>query len=251
MSEDDKSNASFFDQQISQTEVLDEPTGEHHFESDEMTQVEAEVAETARMGYLEPDARQALVYILKHGVILADQKPVLYEHIVRYTKEISHYLADLYLNLLVDEAAGVALILQQKLAEEEDHEEDIFSLVSRRTLTLYDTLLLVVLRKHFQDRQAIGETKIIIEISQIERGLVPFLPLTKSTKRDRSQLNGALKRMVERKILSRVRADDERYEVTQVIRYVVGAELLSRLLKEYQALAESADIVEQGEMNES
>jgi len=249
MRDDTNSSAGFFDQHITKPEKTVEPSVDPAFESN--TAIQVEIEETARSGYLEPNARQALVYLLKHGVILADQKTVLFEHIVKYTKEISHYLADMYLNLLVDESTGVALILQQKIAEEEDHEEDIYSLVSRRTLSLYDTLLLVVLRKHFQDRQAIGETKIVIEISQVERGLVPFLPLTNSTKRDRAQLNGALKRMVKRKILSRVRGDDDRFEITQVIRYVVGADLLSQLLKEYQELAANTDVaLEQGNVNE-
>lgn len=249
MREDTNSNSGFFDQHITKLEKTDVPAVEPDFKSD--VAIEVEIEETGRSGYLEPDARQALVYLLKHGVILADQKTVLFDYIVKYNKEISHYLADIYLKLLVDETTGVALILQQKITEEEDHEEDIYSLVSRRTLSLYDTLLLLVLRKHFQDRQAIGETKIVIEISQVERGLVPFLPLTNSTKRDRAQLNGALKRMVERKILGRVRGDDDRFEITQVIRYVVGADLLSQLLKEYQELAVNADVaLDQGDVNE-
>jgi hypothetical protein len=96
------------------------------------------------------------------------------------------------------------------------------------------------LRKHFLDRETAGDTRIRIDMAQIEALLMPFLPLTGSTSSDRKKLNGAVDAMKRRKILNAVRGEDERVEISPVIRYVVNTEYLEHLLKEYGRLAEEA-----------
>ena len=104
--------------------------------------------------------------------------------------------------------------------------------------TLYDTLLILVLRKYFQDRETQGDHKIIIDIETIKAGLSPFLPLTNSTRSDRKQLGASLKRMIEKRILGVVRGSEERFEISPLIRHVVSAEFLQHMLNEYQRLAD-------------
>ena len=104
----------------------------------------------------------------------------------------------------------------------------------------HDTLLLLVLRKHFLDRETAGDTRIRMDVAQIEALLMPFLPLTGSTSSDRKKLNGAVDAMKRRKILNAVRGEDERVEISPVIRYVVNTEYLEHLLQEYRRLAEEA-----------
>lgn len=199
-------------------------------------------AEVATTGRLAPEARRALVSLLKQGVILASDKRLLYEGICRHRAAIEAHLADMYLRLLLDERDGVALLLQQRSEDragadqDEDEDEEAVSLISRRTLSLYDTLLLLVLRKHYQERQASGEQSVHVDLDHIESRLSPFLPLTTSTRTDRRRLSGALDKMVERRVLARVRGDEERFEITPVIRYVVNAEVLERLLSQYRGL---------------
>jgi hypothetical protein len=105
---------------------------------------------------------------------------------------------------------------------------------------VYDTLLLLVLRKHFLDRETAGDSRIRIDLAQIEAMLMPFLPLTGSTSSDRKKLSGAVEGMKRRRILNAVRGEDERVEISPVIRYVVNAEYLEHLLEEYQRLTEEA-----------
>jgi hypothetical protein len=120
-----------------------------------------------------------------------------------------------------------------------DEDEENPSLISHRTLTLYDTLLLIVLRKHFLDRETAGDLRVRIELQQIENLMMPFLPLTASTGSDRKRLNGALDAMKKRKILNVVRGEDDRVEIAPAIRYIVPAEYLERLLGEYRRLADT------------
>jgi hypothetical protein len=188
-------------------------------------------------GRLQPEARRALVSLLKHGVILAGRKGRLFETICRYQSEVRSHLADIYLKLMLDERAGVVFVAQ---IDEDDSDEEITSLITRRTLSLYDTLLLLVLRKHYQDRESAGEQRIIIDLERIESNLSPFLPLTNSAKLDRKKLIVALNKMIEKRLLSKVRGSNDRLEITPVIRYVVNAQFLEKMLKEYQQLASEA-----------
>jgi len=189
---------------------------------------------------LPADAKRALVSLMRMGAVVINQKPKLFEQICRYEKLIQQHLSNMYLRLLLDAKAGVALVLQQEVIG--DGEDDIYTLISRRTLSLYDTLLLLILRKFYQQREASGEQRVIVDVDQIETGLTPFLPLTNSARSDRRTLNASLKKMTERKILSSIRAEEGRYEITPVIRYVVNAAYLERLLNEYVNLANESVI---------
>ncbi len=195
---------------------------------------------------MPPDARRALVNLLRFGVILASQKPKLFDLICRYQTGVRRYLADIYLKLILDERTGVAFIARQDENESEDDEESV-SLITRRTLSLYDTLLLLVLRKHYQKRENSGEQRIIIDLERIEAHLTPFLALTNSSKSDRKKLNAALRKMLEKHILSSVRGSDDRFEITPIIRYVVNAEFLEKMLAEYQRLSQEAGISTESE----
>ncbi|MGD7037126.1 DUF4194 domain-containing protein [Methylotuvimicrobium buryatense] len=203
----------------------------------------------ADSGRLPSEARRALVGLLRHGVIMADNKRLQFEALCRYRAPIEAHLADMYLRLLLDEQAGLAILLQQEV-EELDEDDEISSLIVRRTLTLYDTLLLLVLRKHYQERQNAGEQRVIIDIDRVDVALRPFLPLTNSSRSDRRQLSGALKIMKDRKILAAVRGDEERFEITPVIRYVVNAAFLEQMLEEYLKLATGASLSEEQEASD-
>lgn len=191
-------------------------------------------------GAMPPEARRALVSLLRHGVILATQKANLFETICRYQDDVRNHLADVYLKLILDQRAGVAFVAG--LDENDDAEQEAVSLITRRTLSIYDTLLLLVLRKHYQERETAGEQRIIIDIERIESNLSPFLPLTNSTRSDRKKLDASLQKMGERHIVSSVRGSEDRYEITPIIRYVVNAEFLESMLADYQQLAIDAGL---------
>ncbi len=192
-------------------------------------------------GKLSPEARRALVSLLKHGVVLAAQKSKLFEAICRYQSAVRDHLADVYLKLVLDEKTGVAFVAGLDESDADDEKEGV-SLITRRTLSLYDTLLLLVLRKHYQERESVGEQRIIIDIERIEASLTPFLPLTNSMKADRRKLVAALNKMLEKRLLTKVRGSNDRLEITPIIRYVVNAEFLEKMLKEYQDLALQAGL---------
>lgn len=208
------------------------------------------------------DARRVLVHLMRQGSIMASQKSKLFELLCRHEMAIRKHLSEVYLQLVLDQKTGVAFIARanadyenesdngrdgadtgsgfegQEGPELEDLElEESITLISTRTLSLYDTLVLLVLRKHYQDRESAGEQKITIDVERLESYLTPFLPITDHASKDRKKLLARVKEMVKRKILSTIRGTEDRYEITPIIRYVVSASFLESMLVEYTALA--------------
>ncbi len=216
------------------------------------------------------DARRVLVHLMRQGTVMASQKPKLFELLCRYEVAIRKHLSEVYLQLILDQKMGVAFVasatykkersgvdashgfkgngfegsvFQGSDAEEQDDLEldESTTLIAKRTLSLYDTLILLVLRKHYQDRESAGEQKITIDIERLESYLTPFLPITDHASKDRKKLLARVKEMVKRKVLSTIRGAEDRYEITPIIRYVVSASFLESMLHEYTQLAQQTD----------
>tara|TARA_R110001592_G_scaffold199185_1_gene447609 strand:- start:14760 stop:15602 length:843 start_codon:yes stop_codon:yes gene_type:complete len=201
------------------------------------------------------DARRVLVHLMRQGSVMAAQKSKLFELLCRHKMAIRQHLSEVYLQLVLDQKSGVAFIARSNSAYknesdngnaeagsdiegQEDLElEESITLISKRTLSLYDTLILLVLRKHYQDRESAGEQKITIDVERLESYLTPFLPITDHASKERKKLLARVKEMVKRKVLSTIRGTEERYEITPIIRYVVSASFLESMLAEYTALA--------------
>ncbi|AVE36235.1 DUF4194 domain-containing protein [Pseudomonas aeruginosa] len=203
--------------------------------------VERPVVGGAEVG-MPLEARRALVLLLRQGVVMAESKRLAFEALCRHEVLIAEHLGNMFMRMLLDMKAGIAILLQQEVAEQDEETDEASRLINKRTLSLYDTLLLLVLRKYYQERETAGEQKIIIDIERIEALMTPFLPLTYSSRSERRTLNGSLALLKDKRLISAVRGDDERFEITSVIRYVVNADFLERLLKEYERLAGNAGV---------
>ena len=187
--------------------------------------------------FLEPAARKAVVRLMRQGVLTAKKNPSVFATLCKYQLPVQAHLADMYLKMTLDIPEGIVLLQEQSEEELYAEGDEPVSLISRRTLTLYDTLLLLVLRKYFQERESSGEQQVVIDIEQLESLLTPFLPLSNSSRQDRRTLNGALEKLKDRKIIT-FSKDDERFEITSVIRYVVNADFLKDMLDRYISLVE-------------
>jgi hypothetical protein len=181
---------------------------------------------------LPHEARNALIALLKNGVIMQGTKH--FDNLCRYKSILQTQLSNLYLRLLLDERAGLAILLQEQHEDEDKGETS--SLIIARTLSVYDTLLLLVLRTYYQKRETAGEQRVFTDIDNIANDLQSFLPLTNYDKADRKKLNSAVDKMKERCLLNGVRGDDTRFEISPAIRHVVNAEYLEKMLAEYQRL---------------
>lgn len=241
---------SFFDQ-LRKQQIADTELNSNRAQTDQLQAIAPAVlsnadtetqANTVERGGMPPDARRALVSLLRHGVILAAQKFKLFNVICLYESDIRRHLSDMYLNLVLDKKAGICFVASVDEDDDGHDDEDPVSLITRRPLSLYDTLLLLVLRKHYQERETSGEQKVVIDIERIEAQLNPFLPLTNNAKGDRRKLAASLKKMLEKKVIALMRGSQDRFEITPLIRYVVNAQFLETMLAEYQRLTQEAGL---------
>ncbi|WP_373185907.1 DUF4194 domain-containing protein [Halopseudomonas sp.] len=223
-----------FDQH--RTSLPEDSTSHGEVESFEEFPTELPADEASEVG-MPFEARRALVLLLRQGVVMADSKRLAFEALCRHEGLIAEHLGNMFMRMLLDMKGGIAILLQQDAVEQDEETDEASHLINKRTLSLYDTLLLLVLRKYYQERETAGEQKIIIDSERIEALMTPFLPLTYSSRSERRTLNGALALLKDKRLISAVRGDDERFEITSVIRYVVNADFLERLLKEYERLA--------------
>ncbi|MCQ3014360.1 DUF4194 domain-containing protein [Pseudomonas tremae] len=199
------------------------------------------------------EARRALRLLLNTGVVRAEKKRLAFEALCQHRALIAAHLANMLLCMTLDQKAGIAILLEQDLSEsgfEDLTDEDGSSLVGKRTMPLYDTLVLLVLRKYYQEREVIGENKVMIDVDTIAELMTPFLKLTNSSALERKTLNGSIAKLREKRLLANVRGDGERLEITPVIRYVVNADFLNTLLSEYQLLAERGSVMGQQEVED-
>lgn len=192
-------------------------------------------------------AKKTLVYLMRQGVILQTQKPQVFANVLQYQEMIIRHLSEVYLSLIIDERQGIIFIARADYQENptENHEidnemsdeDDISSLINRKTISVYDSLLLLLLRKYYQERENVGEQQIIIDIEKLEGLLSPFLPLTNYETKGRKQLIGRINGLLKpHKIVQSIRNSDERFEITPMIRYVVNADFLQSMLNEYEQL---------------
>ena len=203
---------------------------------DELIEVEADqemendLQLSDELSSMPHEARRVLVYLMRQGTILAAENLKLFDVLCRYETVIRQHLAEVYIQLVLDAKQGVAYIINTENINDENDDtalsDDFPTLIRKRTLTLYDTLVLLILRKYYQERETAG--------------LIPFIPITNHDSKDRKKLSGTLDKFSEKKILSVIRGEDGRYEITPIIRYVVNAEFLQSLLTEYEQLADKA-----------
>lgn len=246
-------------------EVSDgEPSQKPEELSDETSQpAELDAFATQSDSAMPHDARRVLVYLMRQGSVMASQKSKLFELLCRHQIIIRKHLSEVYLQLILDQKTGVAFIASasyqnetennrsetgvesgfERNSEGQDNQEldESNTLIPKRTLSLYDTLILLVLRKHYQDRESAGEHKITIDIERLESYLTPFLPITDHASKDRKKLLSRVKEMTKRKVLSTIRGAEDRYEITPIIRYVVSASFLESMLAEYTILAQQTE----------
>lgn len=245
-------DASFFDRVR-----LPQSTENHHSEQVQGIDVEDEtdldeivqdkvdennrLRETDELSDMPHEARRVLVYLMRQGTILAAENLKLFDVLCRYEIVIRQHLAEVYIQLILDAKQGVAYIINMENISDDNDDtvslDDFPTLIRKRTLTLYDTLVLLILRKYYKERETAGEQKIIIDLERIQASLIPFIPITNHDSKDRKKLTGTLDKFSEKKILSVIRGEEGRYEITPVIRYVVNAEFLQGLLTEYEQLA--------------
>lgn len=195
-----------------------------------------------------PKLRNLIVELLRSGSVLYDLDSEQYK-LLRSGENlvfIRSLLRNLNLDLVVNPEVGLAFIRNLQRIEEiaDDEEEDPDDkavrdrfLISRTVLTPFKAVLILVLRKYYQERYANGETEIVTDIDYIRNALMPYLKTTVSESKDNRKLNGALKDLAEYHLIKRLSSeDDDRFQILPLIRYVIDVNKLEDMLEKFREL---------------
>lgn len=216
------------------------PVAESNVLSDDDNEIDDENDQaTEETEHVPHHVKKVIVQLLKKGVVLFSAHRSSYETVCEYRQQIRQHLAAMFIELVLDEKAGIAFIRNQDLDTEEG--ESASYLIRTKNLDLYDTLVLLVLRQYYQERELYGEDQIIIDIETVNDRLEPLVSEIINTKREEGKIKKVLEQYKEKQILKTLRGTDL-YEITPFIKYIVDATFLAEMLKEYKALAELNNI---------
>ena len=188
---------------------------------------DADVAPSAMLGALVDDSRRVLVALLQGPFLDGRKDPQRYAQLLRDRAAIEARLADLYLELVVDDDAQVAFLRQS------EDDADAPKLLRRLTgLNRLDSVLLLVLRQMLLTQSSRGQRAVVNE-AEIQQALAAYRRTASTDEAGFAKEVRASIAKIQRAGLLDEQGDS--YEVSPVLRLMIGpdtAREFSRLYRE-------------------
>ncbi|MCG2622535.1 DUF4194 domain-containing protein [Arthrobacter sp. I2-34] len=183
-------------------------------------------------GALREPSRRTLVQLLRGPYLSAASHSNLWTALLADEESIRSRLADLFLELVMDEAAQVAFVRNISA------EAETPKVLRTATLTFLDTALLLHLRQQLLHEAGGGKTIVgadeVADQLQVYRGKDNADPAGFA-----KRVNSSWQKMVKYGLLAAT-STEGRYEVSPVLRLVFGPEEIAAVQQEYRRLAAEA-----------
>lgn len=201
-------------------------------------EMEAEAARPASSlyigdtGELPNDARRILVHLLANGHVDHRRHPNLWNALIRHREKIQSRLCELYLELIVDLEARVAFQRQADTGELEAPR-----LLRDHQLRLYDSLLMLFLRQVLSHADAQGLLP-TVSMEEILDHMVVYDPSGNRNSADfRTRVTAAVTRLYMKVgVLHKVSGVGAQYEISRVLKLMLGADEVNALRELYKNL---------------
>lgn len=199
------------------------------------------------------DALSRCLVLLLKGVLYRDDNLADWTALLRHQARARDHFALIALDLVIDEAEGWAFVRSRATDDEAPVETVVPRLVTRRELSFPVSVLLAVLRKRLAEADSGGgDTRLVLERSELVEMLRTFLPETADEARLFRGIDAHIAKVVDLGFLKRLGTAtggaEPSFEVRRIIRAFVDAqwltELDARLLAYRSALAR--DLAEDG-----
>lgn len=198
-------------------------------------------AESGAGSLLSRPGSLALQKLLSKGVLLLKQFPEEYNRLMVEQAKIRQVLDTMGLGVEINSDYGMAVLMRNADLEEDisdgegpEDEEGGSALVRASRLTLLQSLVLLVLREYWREREQAGDQTIIIDIETIKDRLKPYWPGLNSEARSDRRMNGAIKKMSDHGILMNVRGKESQKEISPAVVIALGKDEFPKLLEEYR-----------------
>jgi hypothetical protein len=135
---------------------------------------------------------------------------------------------------VIDDMSGI-IFTRQSVNEDDDGEDKVeSSLIYQRRLKLYETWVMLILRKHYQERDIAGDNKVTIDFDTVFEKVHPFMPVNYNESAEKKRISGFLDRLISNhRILSSVQGETGHYVISPIIRHVVSIDVLDNLIAEH------------------
>ena len=185
------------------------------------------------MGTLTLPLRRVLVTLLKGPYLYRDKRKDTWDLLMNHLPVIRSQLANLLLDLVVDDEVGVAFV---KNPPAEDI--DAPSLLNKYAFKFLDSVLLIEMRDRLMRAQQSGQ-RAMMAMDEINALLAVFEPSAgKDSKIFATRVSGVLRRMKERHLLIDLGRGSDTFEVSPVLKVVFDAAQVDSLRETYQAAAQ-------------
>lgn len=183
-------------------------------------------------GELPLDTRRALVQLLSGPALDGRRHPKLWPILLRDEVELRRRLAELFLELVIDQDVQVAFTRQADTGEME-----VPLLLRRAQLTFIDSILLLHLRQRLTQADAQGD-RAVVSVDEI----MEFLALyERAVNTDRAgfakRVHASIEKIKKNSILQKIRASDDRFEIAPTLKLLFSAEEIQALTQLYRRMA--------------
>ncbi|GHD05730.1 DUF4194 domain-containing protein [Zhihengliuella salsuginis] len=185
-------------------------------------------------GTLAESSRRAFAALVKGPYLSADRQKEAWRALLTDTQSIRSRLADLFLDLVVDEVQGVAFVRNA-----ESTEKDLPQVVRTMALTFMDTALLLFLRRELV--RGAGPRRVFIGRDEVYEHLHSYRGAESTDEAGfAKRINSSWKKFETHNLLLRTPTEG-RFEVSPVLRLVFGPEQIAAVTAEYQRLIAAGD----------
>ncbi|ART82639.1 hypothetical protein CBP31_08415 [Oceanisphaera profunda] len=170
------------------------------------------------------DQSTLLIRLLK-GPVYRSRHRDLWEQLLRDQQVIRDYFQHLGLGLTLDNSEGYAFLAQLQF---ESEDSELPRLITRRSLTFIQTLLLVALRKRLAEHDdEESAPRLIVSRQEIYQWLQPYSPEVSNELKQQREYDALIKKVAEMGFLSSIANLPDDFEVQRIIKAFVNAEQIA------------------------
>jgi hypothetical protein len=211
----------------------DNPSPPAAAEADGEPQAAAEALYSGDSGGLSLEARRVLVQLLAGPSLDGQRHARLWPVLIRDEAAIRARLSELFLDLVIDRDQQVAFTRQADTGD-----LDTPLLLRRANLTLIDSLLLLHLRQLLTQADAHGERAVVSKAEMVEYlGVYERVGNTDRALFEK-RIHASIEKVKKHSILRKIRASDDRFEVSPTLKLLFSAEEIQALTRVYAQMAE-------------
>ncbi|WP_372881278.1 DUF4194 domain-containing protein [Psychromonas sp.] len=187
----------------------------------------AQLSTEQNLTVIQQQQKSAVQVRLLKGAVYRAQNRDLWEWLLRDQFQIREYFQQIGLSLLLDDAEGYAFLKQQDFSEAEA-ELEIPRLITRRSLSFAQTLLLVALRKRLAEHDSEESSpRLIVSREEMQQWLQPYFPEVSNQVKQVREFNALIKKVSEIGFISPLPNHADDFEVQRIIKAFVTAEQMA------------------------